>query len=354
MSALQLLLLFSTSVAGSGLNFHFPTGNSEPVPFEVEVDPAFIEQTLRKASLYRPSIDLLDDSNSDWIEGPPQANMTALADYWANEYDWFETQEIINGNASHYAITIPSVSAEYDHEIHLHLVHEVSAAEDAIPLLLLHGWPSTHLEWSKIIGPLVTPADAGAPSFHIVAPDLPGFGFSPAPSHSGLGPNQTAMVIDKLMHQLGYEQYGIVSTDVGWSVAMAMTDVVADSLLGHFTDFFTVPPNANDLERLAQNLTTPEEAAYIISISAFGTEHSGYSSVQAVSPLAIGQALTDSPVGFAGWVWHLMHGISDGYDYSFEELITHTMMLWIQGTYGNLRWYREFPGVRAIHSEHWT
>ena len=341
------LLLLATPLVNAEI-IKIPSSTSQPIAFNISVDPAFINETKVKAGLYRPSKDLDDDSNVNWLEGPPRENMTALATYWVEHYDWFKTEKEINANYSHYAVTIPPPnSSEYKHEVPLHFVHErSSSSDDAIPILLLHGWPSTHLEWSKVIKPLTSPADPTAQHFHVVAPDLPGFGFSPAPTYTGLGPRQMGMVFDSLMHGLGYQQYGVVSTDLGWWVGMWMADVASDSLIGHFSDFFIVQPNVTDLERLAQNKTTAEENAYISSFQSWFGEHSAYSTVQTQSPLAIGQAMSDTPVGFAGWIWHLMHAVSDGYAYSFDELITSAMMLWIQGTWGNLRAYREFMTVR--------
>ncbi|CAJ2504807.1 Uu.00g122010.m01.CDS01 [Anthostomella pinea] len=338
----SVLLAAIPLAAANPLNFAFPSSATSPVPFVASVDPAFIEETLQKARRYMPSIDLLDaaESNAGWLEGPPRENMTALAGFWAEEYEWFQTQDEINNNLSHYAVTIPS-GAHYEHPIPLHFVHERSAAEDAIPLLLLHGWPSTHLEWSKVIGPLVAPTDTAAQAFHVVAPDLPGFGFSPAPMYSGLGARQMGAAFDQLMRQLWYSSYGVISTDLGWYVGLFLTDLVPDSIIGHLSDFWIIPPNATDLERLAQNQTTEQETRYITALRAWKSNHFGYATVHAQLPLALGQALTDTPVGFAGWVWELMHIVGDGYAYSLDEVITSAMMLFIQGTWGKLRAYKE-------------
>ncbi|RYP31086.1 hypothetical protein DL767_005930 [Monosporascus sp. MG133] len=338
---LSMLLLTST-VNANGLNFPFPFNATEPVTFRASVDPSFVKETVLKASLYRPSIDLLDAevSNAGATEGPSRANMTNLATTWANDYDWFKSENEIFGNFSHYAVTVPGGQG-FDHPVPLHFVHERSDVEDAIPLLLLHGWPSSHLEWSKVIGPLTSPEDgADAQAFHIVAPDLPGYGFSPAPTYSGMGSRQIGAALDQLMKKLGYDNYGVVSTDLGWWTGLYLADMVPDSIIGHYSDFWLIEPNATDLERLAQNQTTDEETAYINSYQTWFNEHYVHGPVHALAPLAIGQAMTDTPVGFAGWVWHLMHPISDGYPYTYEELITQTMMLFIQGTFGNMRHYK--------------
>lgn len=344
-SKLCLLSLATELVVASALNFPFPS-STEPEPFKIAVESKFVEETLQKVSLYRRSRDLDDATPSDWSDGPPRQNMTSLAAYWRESYSWRNTEQEINTNFSHYAITIPG-SSGYDHPVPLHFVHERSEDSDAIPLLLIHGWPSSHLEWSKIIKPLTAPGNWSHPRFHIVAPDMPGFGFSPAPTHAGFGPREMGMAFHQLMQELGYENYGLYSTDLGWFTGMWMAADAGDNIVGHMSDFFVVSPTPSDLDRDARNETTSVESKYIASFQAWFNGHAGYSVIQSQAPLTIAQALSDTPVGFAGWIWHLMHTVSDGYQYSFDELITSTLMLWIQGTYGNLRAYKEFQTVRA-------
>ncbi|KAM0205519.1 hypothetical protein ACHAQI_009079 [Fusarium lateritium] len=267
-----------------------------------------------------------------------------VAQYWDNKYDWSSIEDRLNRQNNHYATSI-TINGSYEDPVPLHFVHEQSSDPDAIPLILLHGWPSTHLEWSKVIEPLVNHADT---PFHVVAPDLPGFGFSPAPTKAGLGPHENAQVMDGLMKQLGYSQYGIVSTDLGWQVAMWLVRDSPASIIGHITDFFSVQVTPDDLNRLAQNQTTKDQEAYLTSNNIWSSTHAAYSTVQSQKPLALSFAFTDSPVGFLGWMWDLMHAISDGYNYSYEELITDAMMLFIPGPYSNIRAYLEAykPGLQ--------
>jgi pimeloyl-ACP methyl ester carboxylesterase len=327
-------------VSGYFIDYDFPEGTTEPTPFTISVNKALIDQAIAKARLYRPSNDLKDDSNALALEGPPRDLMVDIAKYWSEEYDWFELQEEINNNFSHYALTVPG-SEGFDHPVPLHFVHEPSSSPDAIPLLLLHGWPSTHLEWSQVIKPLAHPENPDDQAFHIVAPDLPGFGFSPAPDYSGLSPKELGYAFDKLMQTLGYSKYGVVSTDLGWFVGLWMGDAVPDSLVGHFTDFWLQEPTAEDLQRQAANKTSTEENEYITSIQAFFEGHSGYLEVHRQNPLKIGQAMADTPVGFAGWIWHLTNAGVDGYQYTLKQIIDRTMALWIPGPWNGIRAYRE-------------
>lgn len=344
---------FAAPKPGDSLNFQFPAQDlqSEPKPFQISVNPEFIQRTIQKAALYRPSIGLVEQDTT-WEDGPPPQEIIKLASYWAHDYEWFTVQKQINANFSHYTTTIPG-SRNYQHPIPLHFVHEraYQSPEDAIPLLLLHGWPSSHYEWAKVIQPLANPSNKSSPRFNVVAPDLPGFGFSPAPTHPNLGPREMGLAFDALMHQLGYLKYAVASTDLGWAVGSWMT-YDTTSIIAHSTDFFIASPNATDLARFAANETSAQETAYLKGIQQFQANDFGYSVVQSTKPLALALALTDSPVGFAGWVWQLIATLADGYAYSKEELITTTMLLWIQGTYGNLRAYKEIDTVSPrIHTE---
>ena len=330
---------------GNGLNFDFPDVTS-PQPFTISVDPAFVDDTLTRVSRYRPSRDILPTWTN---EGPAVANITDLANYWATDYDWFQVQDQINSNFSHYATSVIGIE-DYSAPVPLHFVHECSTDPDAITLLLLHGWPSTHLEWRNVIKPLSS--QAGNVSFNVVAPDLPGFGFSPAPTQP-MTIQAMGYAMDALMQQLGYHEYGIASTDLGWFVALWMAADVGSNIIGHFGDFWFLQPNATDQARFANNETTPEETDYITAINAFTTSHEAYLQAHAQKPLAISLAFTDSPVGFAGWAWDLIRTVSGGYTYETADIITSAYVLYIQGTYGNIRSYLESFKVSFTTPANW-
>jgi pimeloyl-ACP methyl ester carboxylesterase len=326
---------------GHSAHFPFPYHAKSPVPFELKLDQTFIGTTHRKVQDYRPTFSYSDVWNN---EGPPQQNISEIADYWANEYDWRQIESSINAEFDHYATTV-SGNGNYPSPIPLHFVHHRSTDKDAIPLLLIHGWPSTFLEWSKVIKPLTKTLHGK--SFHIVAPDLPGFGFSPAPKQSGMGPREFGRALDALMHQLGYEKYGIVTTDLGWFTGMWMVQDVRESIIGHMTDFFMADPNADDLVRLQAGVASRDEVNYVASTKAWFDSHWSYATTHGQKPLALGAALADSPVGFLGWYWDVNHATSDGYKYSPGQLITDAMMLYIPGPYANMRAYHEIFKVSS-------
>lgn len=314
-------------------------------PYTINVDPSFIEQTQLKVSSFRPTLDIQQPA---WSDGPPTSNITELARYWDEEYDWFAVQDRLNEEFDHYSTTVPAPGGNYHDPLDIHFIHQKGEREDAIPLLMLHGWPSTSLEWETIIPGLVDPQDDSKTAFHVVAPDLPGFGFSPAPITPGLGPSEHAAAMASLMHQLGYDRYAVYSTDLGFVVALALVPDYAPQIINHVTDFYFVLPNATDLERFAANQTTSEENQYITSVNAFFTNHSAYSAIHSTLPLSIAHALNDSPVGFLAWMWQLVYTVSDEL-YSASELITQALLLYIPGVYGNIRSYKElFPTLQAL------
>ncbi|KAK1623770.1 Alpha/Beta hydrolase protein [Colletotrichum phormii] len=323
----RLLLLAATAVSAQPsdrprLNFNFPS-NSTPQRFTIKVDESFVNNTIQKVRSYRPTYGL----SSTWdIEGPPAGNLTDVAEYWVNQYDWNYVQKKLNDDFDHYATTV-SGGEKYPYPVPLHFIHHVSTITNATPLLLLHGWPSTNLEWSKVIKPL---SENSEQPFHIVAPDLPGFGFSPEPQHHGLGLREMGSAFDALMHQLG------------WVTGRWMTIDVRDSILGHMCDFFLAETTTEDQARLAQNKTTEEETLYMASVDKWFSSHWAYFVVHSQKPLTISQALADSPVGLLGWFWDVNYATSNGYPYTKEELITDAMMMIIPGPYAGIQAYLGF------------
>ncbi|KAL2830710.1 Alpha/Beta hydrolase protein [Aspergillus pseudoustus] len=300
-----LHLLFGLSVAVGlsaaerGLLFDFPLSQT-PTRLNIRVDLELVDFAQNRAASYRPSYD----------------NFLSL-------FSWSEVEDCMN-KRDHFSVVIPG-AAGYTGDIPIHFVHHRSMNVSAIPLLLLHGWSSTHLEWDKIIDPL-------AQFFHLITPDLPGYGFSPAATESGMDARTMGAAYDVLMKELGYGTYGVVGTDVGYFVSSWMMSDVPDSIIGHFLDFMLVPPTQDDIDRCSGNQTTPEENAYLGSFIAFESDHFVYSAVQAQKALVLSLSMGDSPVGFAGWLWDLRYAGS---------ALHPTFTLWVQAPYGAVRSYLE-------------
>lgn len=349
--------LTSLLSVGTALPFLFPCSGRcnandgaqySPQPYMIDVSAILVEETRVKAANYRQTLDI---AAPPWYDGPPTVNVSQVAEYMASDYDWFAFQDQVNANFSHYFTTIPAPGDAYPHDLGLHFIHQRSERADAIPILLLHGWPSTSLEWEKVIRPLTAPPGPSNPAFHVVAPDLPGYGFSPAPLAPGLGPAEHATVCARLMEQLGYATYAVYSTDLGFAVGLHMVDEYEERVVNHVTDFYLSPPNATDLERFGQNQTTAEESRFIEALNVYETNYSAYASIHRTFPLSIAHALNDSPVGFLAWMWQLDYLVRDlSVPYSMEELVSQAMTLFLPGVYGNIRSYKEL--FATIFSQH--
>lgn len=303
-----------------------------------------------KAGSFRPSIDIKQPA---WAEGPPVSTMVSLARYWAEAYDWMAVQSQINNNFSHYMATVPPAGNRYNESLDLHFIHQRSKRENAVPILMIHGWPSSSLEWQKVIPGLVDPADDSKPAFHVVAPDLPGYGFSPAPTAPDLGASGHSAAFANLMEQLGYERYAVYSTDIGFVIGRTLVQDYAPRIINHVTDFYVVSPDDADMARYATSKTTPEETAYMRSYNAYFATHSAYIALHSTLPLSVAHALNDSPVGFLAWIYQIIYTASDQ-TYTASELVTQALLLYINGVYGNIRSYVELPLTSDLGPENRT
>lgn len=335
------------------------TFGATPSPFQINVNPQFIAETKLKATLTRYTVDA---NVSAWYDGPPRENVTTVRDYWVNQYDWFSVQEGLNkqyvlieplcpyinigARFTQFTTTVfANESSTYEDPIPLHFVHHVSPRADAIPLLFLHGWPGSFMEVGPIIQGLTHPPSSAMPAFHVVAPSIPGFGFSPAPTSPGLNFQVAAVAYNELMIQLGYRKYVVQGGDLGAITSHFLAGTFPENVVSVHSNFWLVQPNATDIERFNNGLTTHDENTTIENLSNFSHELSGFTHIQEAMPLEAATALTDSPVGYAMWIFPLLHFGVDVYEWSAEEVITWSMMHYIQGPFGAMRMYKEAAEV---------
>ena len=264
-------------------------------PFEVEVaDPQIADLRRRVDTARWPSEELVGDRS----QGVQLATLKALARYWATEYDFGRIESRLNA--------LPQFTTEID-GVDIHFVHVKSKHENALPLIITHGWPGSVIELLESVGPLTDPTAHGGradDAFDVVLPSLPGYGFSREPTEVGWDAGRVARAWAELMPRLGYSRYVAQGGDVGAAVTDTMAILAPDGLAGIHLNFLRRPPpqlvppifsGAPEPDGLADD----ERAALEALRAQF---RKGYILEQSQSPQSIGYSLTDSPVGLAGWM----------------------------------------------------
>src|SRR5262249_42921625 len=256
----------------------------------------------------------------DSSQGVQLATSQALARYWANEHDWRKTEAKLNA--------LPNFKTDID-GLAVHFIHVKSQHDNALPLIITHGWPGSVIEMLEVIGPLTDPTAHGGraeDAFDLVLPSIPGFGFSDVPQELGWGPDRTATAWGVLMTRLGYTRYVAQGGDAGASVTDAMARQGADGLLGIHLNFLgSLPP---DVLAAVFGGEIPSLGLFKRVVVALVGEHAekkeptaldafraltkrGYIVEMPEHPQTIGTALTDTPIGMAAWM--LDHD-ADSYD----------------------------------------
>jgi pimeloyl-ACP methyl ester carboxylesterase len=257
-------------------------------PFRVDIpDEALDELRRRVAAARLPSPELVEDRS----QGVQLKTIQELARHWTTEYDWRRCEARLNA--------LPQFKTEID-GLDVHFIHVTSRHEDALPLIMTHGWPGSVIELLETVGPLTDPtAHGGRPedAFHLVLPSVPGYGFSAEPTQLGWYAGRVAEAWGKLMPRLGYTRYVAQGGDVGAAVTDAMGRQGPEGLVGIHTNLF-VPGLAGG--SFPQD--TDEERAAAAAGAAFRATGFGYFLEQTTRPQTIGYALLDSPVALAAWM----------------------------------------------------
>lgn len=215
----------------------------------------------------------------------------------------------------------------------MHFLHVRSAEPTATPLILLHGWPGSVVEFLELVGPLTDPRAHGgdpAEAFHLVIPSLPGYGFSGPLLETGWTDGRVAAALTQLMVELGYGRYGVQGGDVGAFLAPLMGRIAPDRVLGvHLNALVTFPTgDPADLAAL-----TEAEQGRLAAMNQWQDDQSGYMQVQGTRPSTIGYALTDSPVGQLAWIAEKFTQWADPRsDISVDCILTNVMIYWLTGT----------------------
>ncbi len=256
-------------------------------PFRVEFpDDAIDDLRSRVAATRWPSRELVADRS----QGVQLATAQAIARYWQDEYDFGRIEERLNA--------LPQFVTGID-GVDVHFVHVRSQNEDALPLIMTHGWPGSVIEMIDSVGPLTDPIAHGGSAedaFHLVLPSLPGYGFSAAPAEIGWDLGRTARAWAELMGRLGYTRYVAQGGDVGAGVTDAMSRQTPEGLAGIHTNLLVPALNG------PMPANTDDERAAAAQIATFQKSGNGYFVEMATRPQTIGYPLLDSPVSLAAWM----------------------------------------------------
>jgi pimeloyl-ACP methyl ester carboxylesterase len=257
-------------------------------PFQVNIPQEHLDDLRRRLAATRwPHKELVDDRS----QGVQLAAIQRLAQYWANEYDWRQCEAQLNA--------LPQFTTEID-GLNIHFIHVKSQHENALPLLITHGWPGSIIEMLQVIGPLTDPPTHGGAAedaFHLVIPSIPGYGFSAEPTALGWYAGRVAGAWAELMRRLGYDRYVAQGGDQGAAVTDAMGRQGPAELVGIHTNLL-VPA----LGGAPQPEETEEERAARDALATFRMSGFGYFLEQATRPQTIGYALLDSPIALAAWM----------------------------------------------------
>jgi len=334
-------LLLALGVAPEAAPAAEQEDGAEIRPFEISVPDAVLDDLrLRLAQTRFP-----DQVGDPWVYGTDIAYLRQLVDYWRDEYDWREQERRLNA-LDNYKTRIDGLD--------IHFIHQRSPEPDALPIVITHGWPGSVVEFLKVIGPLTDPVAHGgdaADAFHVVAPSMPGYGFSDKPREPGMGPEQIADINAQLMARLGYERYGAQGGDWGAAVSTWIAAKYASHAAGlHLNMAFAGPPaDSEDPTGGA----TPEELARMQARQAELADGFAYSAIQGTKPQTLGYGLNDSPAGLAGWIVEKFQSWCDCSGdpetiFTKDELLTNITIYWVtQTATSSARMYYESGLARA-------
>jgi pimeloyl-ACP methyl ester carboxylesterase len=315
-------------------------------PFRVGFPDTDLAELRRRIKATRwPTQELVEDRS----QGVQSATLRELARYWTTEYDWRKCEARLNA--------LPQFTTDID-GVEIYFIHVRSPHENALPLIMTHGWPGSVIELLETVGPLTEPTShGGTPSdaFHLVLPSLPGYGFSGEPTELGWGSDRIARAWAQLMERLGYTRYVAQGGDVGANVTDAMGRQAPKGLLGIHV---TLLAGALGIADQLPGQSAQERAAHQ-ALATFRTSGFGYFLEQSTRPQTIGYSLLDSPVGLAAWM--LDHDTDSYYKISRafvddrpvgnltrDSIVDNITLYWLTATGASAaRWYWEFGQVLA-------
>jgi pimeloyl-ACP methyl ester carboxylesterase len=299
-------------------------------PFQIDVPEEKLAELRRRIAATRlPSGELVDDRS----QGVQLATIRALADFWTTDYDWRACEARLNA--------LPQFMTEID-GVDIHFIHVRSPHEDALPLIMTHGWPGSVIELLDTVGPLTDPTAHGGnaeDAFHLVLPSLPGYGFSSEPAALGWHVGRVGAAWAELMKRLGYTRFVAQGGDVGAAVTDLMSRVAPDGLVGVHTNLLVAVLGIGD----QLPAESEQERAAHAALAEFRESGFGYFLEMATRPQTIGYALLDSPVALAAWLldhdtdsyYKIAGAFVDGQptgNLTRESIVDNITLYWLTGT----------------------
>lgn len=301
--------------------------NAEIQAFTVSIPDAELDDLRQRLSRTRwPE----PETCSGWDQGIPLGYTRELADYWANDYDWRRFETKLN--------SWPQFKTCID-GIDIHFIHRRSPEENALPLIISHGWPGSIVEFHKVIDALADPVAHGGKAedaFHVVAPSLPGYGFSGKPHSTGTSVEAIGKMWGQLMARLGYARYVAQGGDWGSMITQSMGQTETEHCAGIHINMPIVAPDPDTMNDL-----TEREQSALEGMAFYNEWDSGYSKQQSTRPQTLGYGLADSPVGQLAWIMEKFYTWTDcekdGVKHpenalGRDELLDNVMLYWLNNT----------------------
>lgn len=316
-----------------------PQATESITPFEVKVLQSEIDDLKRRLHSVRfPEKETL----GSWSQGVPLDNAKKLVSYWRDKYDWRRFEKRING--------FPQFRTEID-GLGIHFIHVRSKYENALPIIMTHGWPGSVIEFLDVIKPLTDPVAHGGKAedaFHVVIPSLPGFGWSDKPSKTGWNVMRTAKAWATLMQRLGYKKWVAQGGDWGSGVTHGLGHLRPEGLIAAHVNWPFVFP-----AKLPEH-PTPEEKAAIDAAARFLDDGYGYFKIQMTRPETIGYGLADSPIGQATFIYEKFGTWTDNHGepedaLSLDQMLDDISLYWFTNTAASsARFYWENASVASF------
>jgi len=301
-----------------------PAATKDVTPFKVHVTQAALDDLKQRlANIRWPN----KEPVTEWSQGVPLGKAQAFVEYWRTRYDWRRVESTLNA--------LPQFRTQID-GLGFYFIHVRSKHENALPIILTHGWPGSIIEFLQVIGPLTDPTAHGGKAdeaFHVVIPSLPGFGFSDKPTEAGWRLPRIANAWAALMARLGYSRYVAQGGDWGAGVTSWMAKQREPGLAAihlNLPILFPPPPPPPG------GYTAAEQGA-VAQLVKYGSDGSAYASIQGTRPQTLGYGLADSPVGQAMWIYEKFQAWSDNKGdpaeaISVDHMLDDISLYWLSDT----------------------